>query len=162
MTSLKTEFGQWFLYNDTQVQHSSLEEANTKENYILLLERKTASSESSTHNAEIENLDNVEEPIECYTKEVEEAVQSRREKVIPENNNKTHMELEITSISRGTTNNNPRVEQPPCEGVLPIFDKEHPKKNILSGEELNNLIKSLESIQPNKRTPEEEKKVRQA
>ena len=63
VTYLKTESGQWFLYNDAQVQHSSLTEANTKENYILLLEKKTMASEASTHNVEIESLDNVEEQI---------------------------------------------------------------------------------------------------
>ena len=150
VTHLKTESGQWFLYNDTQVQHSSLNDANSKENYILLLKRKTVSSEFSTHNVEIET---VEEPKESYIREVEESAQNKQEKNNP-------AELENSSLSRDTKNNRKGAEQPPCEGVLPKFNIKSQKQNVLSGEELNKLIEALESKKSSKRTPEEKKKVR--
>ena len=45
VTYLKTESGQWFLYNDAQVHKASISWTNTKDNYILLFERKNGHSE---------------------------------------------------------------------------------------------------------------------
>ena len=39
VTYAKTEAGQWLLFNDANIQPSSLEQANTPDNYILLFRK---------------------------------------------------------------------------------------------------------------------------
>ena len=128
VTYLKSDLGHWFLYNDSEVTHSSLKEANTKENYILLFKKKISASGSSTHTVEVVNPTPVEEPIESCITEVQGAVQSGPK-------------LEITRVTQSTS-----------DGVLPIFDNKPNQRNILNEEELNNLIESLEYISTKKRT----------
>ena len=67
----KNELGQWWFLNDSSATLSSLEEANTQDNYVLLLERKFYAQEAPSHVAESVALiegENKECPEPCVAK----------------------------------------------------------------------------------------------
>ena len=47
VTYLKNESGQWWLLDDTNSKLSSLQEANSKDNYVVLLKKKSEQKEST-------------------------------------------------------------------------------------------------------------------
>ena len=96
---MKIETGQWILFNDTIISLSSLENANTGDNYILLFKRKISVStenkqeintEKNTQNIEeldlqIKNLENKHSKNSLEKAELRKLKDKRRKKVSIQN-----------------------------------------------------------------------------